>query len=94
VAVVRRRVDDQRHLGARVVADARDDEPNLLPVDVLRREWPRALIRVRNSLLALPTRARQRLDELDHEDVAVLDDVVRARLTELADGAGRDGITR
>lgn len=43
---------------------------------------------VRTKLLALPTRAKQRLTHLTTADVAVLEDLVREALGELADDAG------
>jgi hypothetical protein len=46
-----------------------------------------AMIGFRTATLGLPTRAKQRLDELTPQEVMLLDDLVRAVLTQLADSA-------
>lgn len=55
-----------------------------------RTTWERAYVetvsRVKTKLLGVPSRVKQRVPHLDPEDVAVIDDLLREALEELADG--------
>lgn len=61
----------------------------LVPVAEIEASLAEEYTAVRTKLLALPTRAKQRLSHLTAADVRVIDELVRDALGELAD-AGRD----
>lgn len=56
----------------------------VLAADV-ERLWGRRVIEARNKLLAVPSRLRGRRPDLTREDLAAVDALIRAALTELAD---------
>jgi phage terminase Nu1 subunit (DNA packaging protein) len=60
----------------------------LVEVDEVRSEWVKLVTRSRNRLLALPSKIRQRLPNLTHAEVALIDGLVREALSEL----GGDGL--
>ena len=57
----------------------------LLPIDEVSRVWSEQISSIRSSLLAVVSRARQRI-VLSAEDAVVLDEEIRAAMTKLADG--------
>jgi phage terminase Nu1 subunit (DNA packaging protein) len=59
---------------------------SLLDADEVEREWSDVLRMVRAGLLAVPSRAAQRLPHLTPHDIGELDAEVRAALTELGNG--------
>jgi phage terminase Nu1 subunit (DNA packaging protein) len=68
----------------------------LVPVAAVSARWEKIAVALRNEMLALPTRARQRLPHLSTADVMVLDALIREALEGLADrrgGAAPEGAT-
>src|SRR5690606_19789462 len=57
----------------------------LLPVDEVSRVWSEQISNIRSSLLAVVSRARQRIS-LSPEDAVILDEEIRDAMTRLADG--------
>jgi hypothetical protein len=58
----------------------------LIPRDQVERAAANVATIVRTKLLAVPTRARQRIPHLTLEEVAILEELQREALEELADG--------
>jgi hypothetical protein len=61
-------------------------EALLIPRDQVEKAAANVAAIVRTKLLAVPTRARQRIPHLTLEEVAILDELQREALEELADG--------
>lgn len=57
----------------------------LLPVEEVSRVWSEQISSIRSGLLAVVSRARQRIS-LSAEDAVVLDEEIRDAMTKLADG--------
>jgi phage terminase Nu1 subunit (DNA packaging protein) len=47
-------------------------------------EWSEIITRARTKLLGIPTKAKQRIPDLDTDAIGVLDDIVREALEDLA----------
>ena len=62
------------------------DEKKLLPRDQVEKAMADNYTIIRTKLLAVPTRARQRIPHLTPEEVAILDELQREALEELASG--------
>lgn len=60
------------------------------PVEEYKRRETERVVRAKNRLLGLPSRAKQRLPHLTIADTAVLDELVREVLDELAARVGDD----
>ncbi len=58
-----------------------------LPAKEVEEAWTAEVRQVRSRLLALPARLGAKLPQLTHADVAMIDDEIRAFLTELADSS-------
>ena len=61
-------------------------EGELLERAQVEQVWANILVLTRNKLLSLPTRYRQQVPHLSLDEVAVLDDLIRESLENLADG--------
>jgi hypothetical protein len=70
--------------------DRKTKEGLLLPRDQVERVWGNAVTIARTRLLGVPTRTRQRIPHLSLEEVAILEELIREALEELAEG-GPDG---
>ena len=62
------------------------EEKKLLPRDQVEKAMADNYTIIRTKLLALPTRARQRIPHLTLEEVAILDELQREALEDLASG--------
>jgi phage terminase Nu1 subunit (DNA packaging protein) len=58
----------------------------LVPTKAVELWWSAMIIEARTQLLAVPTRANQRLPHLSRADLAVLDGLIREALAGLAAG--------
>ena len=67
--------------------DRKQKEGLLLPRDQVEKVWANAVTIARTKLLAVPTRARQRIPHLSLEEVAIVETLIREALEELAEGA-------
>lgn len=61
-------------------------EGELLRRDEVERSWAEAVTIAKTKLLAVPTRARQRIPHLTLDEIEVLTQLVRESLEEIADG--------
>ena len=62
------------------------DEKKLLPRDQVEKVWANAVTIARTKLLAIPTRARQRIPHLTLEEVAIVEELIRETLEDLSSG--------
>ena len=73
------------HLKAELLElDRQQKEGQLVRVEDVEREWLEVITMARTKLLGIPTKAKQRLPDLDTDAIAVLDDIVREALEDLA----------
>ena len=66
--------------------DRKAKEALLLPAGQVEKAWANAVAISRTKLLALPTRARQRIPHLSLEEVALIEELVRETLEDLSSG--------
>ena len=66
--------------------DRKAKEALLLPREQVEKAWANAVAISRTKLLALPTRARQRIPHLSLEEVALIEELVRETLHDLSSG--------
>ena len=66
--------------------DRKQKEALLLPRDQVEKVWANAVTIARTKLLAVPTRTRQRIPHLTLEEVAIVEELIRESLQELAEG--------
>ena len=66
--------------------DRKAKEVLLLPTDQVEKVWANAVTIARTKLLAIPTRARQRIPHLSLEEVAILEELIRETLEDLSSG--------
>ena len=64
----------------------RKDEGMLLPTDQVEKVWANAVTIARTKLLAIPTRARQRIPHMSLEEVAIVEELIRETLEDLSSG--------
>ena len=64
--------------------DRQQKEGQLVRVEDVEREWLEIITMARTKLLGIPTKAKQRLPDLDTDAIGVLDDIVREALEDLA----------
>ena len=73
------------HLKAELLElDRQQKEGQLVRVEDVEREWLEIITMARTKLLGIPTKAKQRLPDLDTDAIGVLDDIVREALEDLA----------
>jgi len=73
------------HLKAELLElDRQQKEGQLVRVEDVEREWLEIITMARTKLLGVPTKAKQRLPDLDTDAIGVLDDIVREALEDLA----------
>jgi hypothetical protein len=68
--------------------ERKQKEGMLLPTDQVEKVWAEAVTIAKTKLLAVPTRARQRIPHLTLEEVAIVEELVREALEELSGGGG------
>ena len=66
--------------------DRKAKEVLLLPTDQVEKVWANAVTIARTKLLAIPTRARQRIPHLSLEEVAIVEELIRETLEDLSSG--------
>ena len=66
--------------------DRKQKEALLLPAEQVEKVWANAITIARTKLLAVPTRARQQIPHLTLEEVAIVEELIRESLEELASG--------
>jgi hypothetical protein len=68
--------------------DRREKEGALVRADEVRRQWTEVTGIIRTKVLAVPSKAKQRIPDLPQGAVGILEDIVREVLEELANGDG------
>ncbi len=75
------------HLKAELLElDRQAKERTLVPVAEVELQWLEIITVARTKLLGLPSKAKQRIPDLDTSAVSILDDIIREALEELASG--------
>ena len=59
-------------------------EKDLVPMTEVQTTWENIVTTARTKLLGVPTKAKQRIPDLDTNAMAHLDDIIREALEELA----------
>ena len=73
------------HLKAELLElDRQQKEGLLVKAEDIALEWSEIITRARTKLLGIPTKAKQRIPDLDTDAIGVLDDIVREALVDLA----------
>ena len=73
------------HLKAELLElDRQQKEGMLVKAEEIEHEWVEIITRARTKLLGIPTKAKQRIPDLDTDAIGVLDDIVREALEDLA----------
>ena len=73
------------HLRAELLElDRQQKEGLLVETEKIEHEWVEIVTRARTKLLGIPTKAKQRIPDLDTDAIGVLDDIVREALEDLA----------
>ena len=73
------------HLKAELLELERQQKEGLLvKAEDVEHEWVEIITRARTKLLGIPTKAKQRIPDLDTDAIGVLDDIVREALEDLA----------
>lgn len=65
--------------------DRREKEGALVRADEVQRKWTEVAGIVRTKVLAVPSKAKQRIPDLPQGAVGILEDIVREALEEIAD---------
>jgi hypothetical protein len=80
------------HLKAELLElDRKTKEGRLVPLEEVQAKWVEIVVQARTKLLGIPTKAKQRLPDLDVDAINVLDDLVREALEDLAETVQEDG---
>ena len=74
------------HLKAELLEiDKREKEAELVKADEVQQKWVQVITLARTKILGIPTKAKQRIPELDTTAITCLEDIVRETLEDLAD---------
>ena len=73
------------HLKAELLElERQEKEKSLVPVEEVNNTWQKIITNTRNKLLGVPSKAQQRLPDLDNSAVSCIDDIIREALEELS----------
>ena len=73
------------HLKAELLElDRQQKEGLLVRAEDVEHQWIEIITMARTKLLGIPTKAKQRIPDLDTDAIGVLDDIVREALEDLA----------
>jgi len=73
------------HLKAELVElERKKKKKSLVPVEEVNNTWQKIITNTRNKLLGVPSKAQQRLPDLDNSAVSCIDDIIREALEELS----------
>ena len=64
--------------------ERQEKEKSLVPVEEVNNTWQKIITNTRNKLLGVPSKAQQRLPDLDNSAVSCIDDIIREALEELS----------
>ena len=73
------------HLKAELLElERQEKEKSLVPVEEVNNTWQKIITNTRNKMLGVPSKAQQRLPDLDNSSVSCIDDIIREALEELS----------
>ena len=73
------------HLKAELLElERKEKEKSLVPVEEVNSTWQKIITNTRNKMLGVPSKAQQRLPDLDNSAVSCIDDIIREALEELS----------
>ena len=73
------------HLKAELLElERQEKEKSLVPVEEVNNTWQKIITNTRNKMLGVPSKAQQRLPDLDSSAVSCIDDIIREALEELS----------
>jgi phage terminase Nu1 subunit (DNA packaging protein) len=76
------------HLKAELLElDRQQKEGKLVPAVDVEAKWVEIITMARNKMLGIPSKAKQRIPELDANAMSCLEDIVRESLEDLAEEA-------
>jgi hypothetical protein len=76
------------HLKAELLElERKQKEAQLVKADEIEAKWVEIVTIVRTKILGIPTKAKQRIPDLDTDAITTLDDIVRETLEDLASAA-------
>jgi hypothetical protein len=79
------------HLKAELLElDRKTKEGRLIPLEEVQSKWVEVVVQARTKLLGIPTKAKQRIPDLDVDAINILDDLVREALEDLSETAPED----
>ena len=79
------------HLKAELLElDRKQKEGILVPAADVEAKWLEIVVMARTKIMGIPTKAKQRIPDLDVDAISVLDDIVRETLEDLATEAPED----
>jgi phage terminase Nu1 subunit (DNA packaging protein) len=79
------------HLKAELLELERKQKEGLLvPAADVEAKWVEIIVMARTKIMGIPTKAKQRIPDLDVDAIGVLDDIVRETLEDLANEAEED----
>lgn len=79
------------HLKAELLElDRQQKLGRLVPVEDVEKRWVEIIVQARTKLLGIPTKAKQRIPDLDVDAIGALDDIVRETLEDLAAQGSED----
>jgi phage terminase Nu1 subunit (DNA packaging protein) len=70
--------------------DRKQKEGILVPAADVEAKWLEIVVMARTKIMGIPTKAKQRIPDLDVDAISVLDDIVRETLEDLATEAPED----
>ena len=79
------------HLKAELLELERKQKESLLvPAAEIEAKWVEIVTQARTKMLGIPTKAKQRIPDLDSDAMSVLEDIVRETLEDLSATAGEE----
>ena len=79
------------HLKAELLELERKQKESLLvPAAEIEAKWVEIVTQARTKMLGIPTKAKQRIPDLDTDAMGVLEDIVRETLEDLSSTAGEE----
>jgi len=79
------------HLKAELLElERKQKEALLVPAAEIEAKWVEIVTQARTKMLGIPTKAKQRIPDLDSEAMSVLEDIVRETLEDLSSTAGEE----
>jgi len=79
------------HLKAELLElERKQKEALLVPAAEIEAKWVEIVTQARTKMLGIPTKAKQRIPDLDTDAMSVLEDIVRETLEDLSSTAGEE----